>query len=93
MQQRQRAMDARVRLEPRQRFVDAGAQHLGDAHVQVPDLQRLGREALPAAGVARHPYVRQEAHLDPLHALALAGVAPPARDVEREAARAVAADA
>ena len=55
--------------------------------------ERLGVEAPPAAHVAQHLHVRQEAHLDRLHALALAGLAAAAGGVEGEAAGGVAADA
>ena len=57
------------------------------------DRQRFGVEAPAVADVAQHLHVRQEAHLDGLHALALAALAAPARRVEGEAARRVAADA
>ena len=57
------------------------------------DGERLGVEARAAAALARDAHVGQEAHLDLLHALALAAFAAPARRVEREAARVVAAHA
>ncbi len=55
--------------------------------------QRLRVEARPAACVAGHRDVGQEAHLDLLHALALALLAAAAGHVEGEAAGRVAAHA
>ena len=79
-------MDGRVRGEEIDRLVHAHREHFADAPVLEAHRQRLGIEARAAAGVARHLYVGQEAHLDALDALALAALAAPARGVEREAA-------
>src|SRR5690606_14526577 len=54
-------------------------------------LQRLAVVALALADVAGDVDVRQEVHLDLDHTVALAGLAAPALDVEREAARPIAA--
>ena len=50
------------------------------------DLQRLVVEAPAAARVADDVHLAEEVHPDLLHARALAGLAPPAGDVEREPA-------
>ena len=57
----------------------------------VEDLQRLAVVARAVAGVAGHVHVGQEVHLHLDHAVALAGLAAPAGDVEAEAPRPVAA--
>ena len=57
----------------------------------IAHLQRLAVVALALADVAGDVDVGQEVHLDLDHAVALAGLAAPALDVEREAARPVAA--
>ena len=68
-------------------------EHVADALAAHLHGERLGVEARAVADLADHLHVGQEAHLDRLHALAVAAVAAPARGVEREAARGVAADA
>jgi hypothetical protein len=55
------------------------------------DVERLAVVALALADVAGDVDVRQEVHLDLDDAVALAGLAAAALDVEREAARLVAA--
>jgi hypothetical protein len=57
------------------------------------DLQRLAVVPRALAHLARHVHVRQELHLDLDDPVALALLAATALDVEREAARPVAADA
>src|SRR5581483_5230189 len=79
-------------LEERERFLDSHAQHVGDGLAAVVDLQRLGVVARAVADFAVDVNVGQEMHLDALGALALAGLAPPAFDVEAEAAHLIAAD-
>ena len=64
-----------------------------DVLALVVDFQRFAVVALAVADVARHVDVGQEVHLDLEHAVALAGFAAAALDVEREAAGAVAARA
>ena len=59
----------------------------------VAHLERLAVVALAAADVAGDEHVGQEMHLDLDQAAALAGLAAAAFDVEREAARLVAARA
>src|SRR5207244_5639072 len=75
------------------RLLDGHGEHVGDGAAAVADRERLLREAPPATRLAVHPDVGQEAHLNAQPALAGAGVAPPARDVEREPPGAVAAQA
>ena len=82
-----------MRGEELHRLVDVHRQHLAHGLAAQAHLQRLGVEARAAAALAGHAHVGQEGHLDLLHALALAGLAAPARGVEREAARAPAAHA
>src|SRR6202011_2662227 len=55
------------------------------------DLQSLAVIAAAVADVAGDVDVRQEVHLDLDQAIALAGLAPPALDVEREPPRPIAA--
>ena len=73
------------------RLLDRHLQHFVDVAALVLDLQRLAVVALAVADVARHVDVGQEVHLDLDHAVALAGLAAAALDVEGEASRAVAA--
>ena len=76
-----------MRGEEFDRLVDAHREHFADVAAAIRDRQRLGIEALAAAGVAQHLDVRQEAHLDRLHALPFAAFAAAARRVERKATR------
>ena len=76
-----------------ERLGDRQGEDAGQVLVAVGDFQDLGAEALPAALRAGHVHVRQELHLDFLEALALARLAAPALDVERERARGIAAHA
>jgi hypothetical protein len=79
--------------EELQRVLDRHLEHLVDVPALVADLQRLAVVALALADVAGHVHVRQEVHLHLDHAVALAGLAAPALDVEAEAAGLVAARA
>ena len=73
------------------RLLDRHREHFVDVLALVADLERLAVVALAVADVARHVDVGQEVHLDLDEAVALARLAAAALDVEREAARAVAA--
>src|SRR3984893_2553041 len=66
-------------------------EHLGDVLALVLDLQRVAVVALAAAYFAGYVDVGQEVHLDADDAVALAGLAAPALDVEGEPPRAIAA--
>src|SRR5207244_7055103 len=66
-------------------------EHVGDRLALELDLQRLAIVALALAHIAGDIDVGQEVHLDLDDAVALTGLAAPALDVEREAARLVAA--
>ena len=88
-----RMLHAALRGKELHRLVDAQRQGLADALALEQNAQGLGIEAPAAAHVAQHLHVGQEAHLDALHALALAGFAAAARGVERESAGGEAADA
>jgi hypothetical protein len=88
VQQLQRPHDVLVVAEEVERFVDLHRQHLRDVLAAVLDAQRLAVVAPAAAGLADHPDVGEEVHLDLQLALALAGAAAALGDVEREAARA-----
>ena len=72
-------------LEQRERFLDAGGEHLGDALALVPHLERLAVVAPAPAHLAGDVQVGQEVHLDLELAVALARLAAPALHVEREA--------
>ena len=85
------ARDRRHRVEEFVRLLHRHLQHLVDVLALVADLERLAVVALAVAHVARHVDVGQEVHLDLDHAVALARLAAPALDVEREAPGAVAA--
>ena len=82
---------ARHRLEEVERLLDRHVEHVGDRLALERHLQRLAVVALALADVAGDVDVGQEVHLDLDHAVALAGLAAPALDVEREAAGLVAA--
>ncbi len=72
-------------------FLDRHVEHVGDRLALERDVERLAVVALALADVAGDVDVRQEVHLDLDDAVALAGLAAAALDVEREAAGLVAA--
>src|SRR2546425_7080587 len=82
-----------MRDKETRRLLDRHGEYVGDRAATVADRERLLREASPATGLTVHPHVGQEAHLHAQAALAGARVASSTRDVEREAPRAVAAQA
>ena len=75
VQRLQLVADGRDVLEVRQRLLHVHLQHLGDRLALVADLQRLAVEAVPLAHRAGDPDVGQEVHLQPVRAVALAGLA------------------
>ena len=75
-----------------ERFFDGHVQHIGDRLAAIVDFERLGVVAFAVADLAGDVDIRQEVHLDALDALALAGFAAAALDVEAEPPRFVAAD-
>ena len=83
--------DARDVGEEADGLLDAHLEHLGDVLALVADLERLAVVALAVADLAGHVDVGQEVHLDLDLAVALAGLAAAALDVEAEAAGLVAA--
>ena len=83
--------DRRHGLEEVGAFLERHVEHVGDRLVLERDLQRLAIVALALAFLARHVDVGQEVHLDFQNAVALAFFAAPALDVERKAARLIAA--
>ena len=90
-QRLQLVADRRHRLEELGALLHRHVEHVGDRLVLELHLQRLAVVALALADVAGDVHVGQEVHLDLDDAVALAGLAAPALDVEREAARLVAA--
>src|SRR3546814_13156368 len=72
--------DARHRLEELDRVLHRHVQNVGDGLALERHLQRLAVVALAVAHVAGDVDIRQEAHLDLQHAVALTGLAPPALD-------------
>ena len=74
-----------------ERLLDVHLEDVADALPLEPDVQGLAVEPLPLADRAGDPDVGQEVHLQPVRAVPLAGLAPPAGDVEAEPARLVAA--
>ena len=91
VQQREDVAHPRHRLEELQPFLDRHVEHVGDGLGLEGDLEGLAVVALPSAHVAGDVDVRQKVHLDLDDAVALAGLAAAALDVEREAAGLVAA--
>ena len=83
--------DARDVGEELDRLLDAHVEHVGDVLALVADLERLAVVALAVADLAGHVDVGQEVHLDLELAVALAGLAAAALDVEAEAPGLVAA--
>ena len=73
------------------RLVHRHVEHLVDVLALVAHLERLLVIALALAHIAGHIHVRQEVHLDFEQAVARAGLAPAALDVEGKPARPVAA--
>ena len=90
-QQRQHVAHPRHRLEEFQRLLDRHVEHVGDGFALEQHLQRLAVVALALADVAGDVDVGQKMHLDLDDAVALAGLAAAALDVEGEAAGLVAA--
>ena len=74
-------------LQQRQGLVHRQRQHVGDRRAAIGDLQRLPVVAAPLALLAGHVDVRQEVHLYRDEPVPPARLAPPALDVEGEAAR------
>ena len=91
VQQRQHVAHARHRLEELERLLDRHVEHVGDRLALEQHLERLAVVALALADVAGDVDVGQEVHLDLDDAVALAGLAAAALDVEGEAAGLVAA--
>ena len=83
--------DLRDLGEERERLLDRHLEHVGDRLALEAHLERLAVVALALAGLAGDVDVGQEVHLDLDLAVALAGLAAAALDVEREAAGLVAA--
>ena len=83
--------DARHVGEELHRLLHAHVEHVGDVLALVPDLERVAVVPLAAAGLAGHVHVGQEVHLDLDLAVAAAGLAATALDVEAEATGLVAA--
>ena len=77
--------------EEAQRLLDGHVQHVRDGLALEAHLERLAVVALAVARLARDVDVGQEVHLDLDRPVALARLAAPAADVEREAAGLVAA--
>src|SRR5690606_39050389 len=86
----QAAGDPRLVLEELEVCLDRHLQDLRDVVALPQDLEGLPVVALSAAFLARDVDVGEEVHLDLDRAVALARLAPPAGDVEREAPRLVA---
>ncbi len=75
-----------------QGFLRGHVQNLGDVLFLVLDLQSLPVVPGAVADLAGNVHVRQKVHFDLHQAVAAAGLAPAALDVEGEAARAIAPD-
>src|ERR1044072_5320665 len=84
-------LDLRDVLKQRHRLLNRRVEEVGDGLALVLDRHRLAVVARATAHVAEHVHVRQEVHLDALHAVALARLAAAALDVEAEATGLVAA--
>ncbi len=79
-------------LEEGKRLLDAHIEDVGDGLPAVLHLEGLLVVARPLALLTFDVDVREEVHLDLDEPVALAGLAPPALEVEREPARLVAPD-
>ncbi len=90
-QRMQFARNDRYRLEEFISLFHRHAQHFGNVLALVLYFQRFAVVALAVADIARHIHVRQEMHFNLDHAVALAGFAAAALDVERETPGVVAA--
>ncbi len=90
-QEREHVAHPRHRLEELQRLLDRHVEHVGDGFALEQHFQRFAVVALALADVAGDVDVGQEVHLDLDDAVALAGLAAAALDVEGEAAGLVAA--
>ena len=86
------AGDRRLVREELQRLLGRHVEHFGDVLALPRDVERVAVVARALADLARHVDVGQEVHLDLDGAVALARLAAPALDVEREPAGLVAAD-
>ena len=91
VQRLQAPPDLRDLREEAERLLDRHLEDVGDRLPLEAHLERLAVVAPPLAGLARHVHVRQEMHLDLDLAVALAGLAAAALDVEAEPAGLVAA--
>ena len=91
LQGHQLVADRRHGAEEIGALVDRHVEHVGDALAAEQHLQRLAVVAPALADVALHIDVGQKVHLDLDDAVALAGLAAPALDVEREPPRQIAA--
>ena len=86
VQRLQLPRDQRDVLEVRQRLLDVHLEHLGDRLALVADLEGLVVEAMSLADRASDPEVSQKVHFELCGAVAFAGLAAAAADVETEAA-------
>ena len=89
----QLAGDGRHVGQKPQRLLDGHFQHFMDVLAAVADFQGLAVVALALAHIAGHVHIRQEVHFHLEDAVALAGLAAAALDVEAEASGIVAARA
>ena len=80
-------------LEYSEALVHAHLEDVGDAATLVADLEGLAFVASAGARAAGDKEIGEQGHLDAHEAIAVAGIAAPARHVEGEAARSIAADA
>src|SRR5262245_13918512 len=93
VQELEYAAHPRHRLEEIERLLDRHVEHVGDRLALEQHLERLAVVALALADVAGDVDIGQKVHLDLDHAVALAGFATPALDVEAETPGLVAARA
>src|SRR5204863_1602366 len=84
--------DARLGLEEVEGLAHREVEHVGDRLSFITHLERLTVVAPALADLARDIDVREEVHLDLHEAVTLARLAPAPLDVERKAARSIAAD-
>src|SRR5882672_2923972 len=85
-EQAHRVVYAALGCEELERIVDTHGKGLADALALEQDAQGLGVEAFAAADVAENLDIGQEAHLDALHSLTLAGLAAAAGRIEGKSA-------
>src|SRR5262249_4514401 len=91
-ERRQVSTNSRNVLEQLERLADRHFEHVGDRLPTVLDTQRLAVVAFAATRLALDPNIGQEVHLNALLTVPFTVVAAPARAIETETSRPIAAN-